>query len=440
MVFIGVISYDIDSMLKKYIQKKLESYVKKYFKSHPEVKLVVVAGSVGKTSTKIATATILSTKFRVRLHEGNHNTHLSAPVAILGIDYPENVKSILAWWGVFRAARHRIKQPTDVDVIIQELGIDHPGDMKKFSRYLRPDIAVVTAVTAEHMEYMKDIDSVASEELQIANFSKMAIINRDDIDGAHAKYLTNDNIVTYGTSGAAEYRFEGDDFSLEKGHSGRFIAPEFFDESVSVTLNVLGEHNVRPVVGAVTVAVKLGVTPAEIFNGVAKIRPVSGRMNLLEGINNSMIIDDTYNSSPLAAESALTTLYSLQSPQRIAVLGSMNELGDSSQVEHEALGRFCDPSLLAWVVTVGDDAEKFLAPVAKAKGCQVKSFKSSIDAGRFVAGVAEPGSIILAKGSEGGVYLEETVKILLRSQEDEDHLVRQSSEWQSTKDAFFSRF
>ena len=82
-------------MFKSFIQKQLENSVQQYFKKHPEVKLVAVAGSVGKTSTKTAIATVLSKKYRVRMLDGNHNTHLSAPVAILGIDYPEDVHSVI---------------------------------------------------------------------------------------------------------------------------------------------------------------------------------------------------------------------------------------------------------------------------------------------------------------------------------------------------------
>ena len=99
------------------IQRKLEKSVKKYFTRHPEVKLVVVAGSVGKTSTKMAIATVLSQGLRVRLHEGNHNTEMSAPLAILGVSYPENVRSLKQWRVIFKAIKQRIKQPADVDVI-----------------------------------------------------------------------------------------------------------------------------------------------------------------------------------------------------------------------------------------------------------------------------------------------------------------------------------
>lgn len=425
-------------MLKNFIQKRLENYVRKYFKRHPEVKLVVVAGSVGKTSTKRAIATLLSEKYRVLMHEGNHNTPISVPVAALGLDYPDNVKSIGAWLSVFRAARLRIKQPASVDVIVAELGADHPGDIAAFGSYLHPDIGVITAVTPEHMEFFTTIDAVAQEELAAANFSKLAIINRDDIDGRFSSYLTNANIDTYGTTGLAEYRFEIKDFTIAKGYEGSVLTPEF-DQEIPATIKVVGEHSLRPVTGAIAVSVKMGMVPHEIATGLAKIRPVPGRMNILRGVDNTIIIDDSYNSSPLAASSALQALYGLQVPQRIAILGSMNELGASSADEHKKLGEMCDPVMLSWVITVGDEAEKYLAPAAKLRGCQVKSFKSAIDAGAFAHKVLERGAAILAKGSQGGIYLEEAVKVLAMMTED-DELVRQSPQWLTIKDKFFSKF
>lgn len=423
--------------MKWFIQKKLEKFVVKYLAAHPDIKLVVVTGSVGKTSTKVAIGTVLSERFRIRLHEGNHNTHMSTPLAILGIEYPTNIRSIGSWITVFRAANERIDGPTDVDVIVQELGSDRIGEIPHFGTYLRPDIGVVTAVSPEHMEYFLEMDAVAREELEVANFSKLALINRDDIDEKYAKYLTNGNVNTYGTSAISEYHYISQGYTTENGHSGLFVVPEWQDP-VSADIHVLGEHPLRPAIAAGAVAVKLGMSATEIASGLSKIRPLPGRMNILRGALNTTIIDDTYNSSPLAAESSMRELYQLSVPQRIAVLGSMNELGETSQVEHEALGKLCDPNGLAWVVTVGDEAEKYLAPAARARGCQVKSFKNALLAGAFVRGVMEEGDAILFKGSQGGIFLEEAVKVVLHSTSDEMRLVRQSPEWIATKTAFFS--
>jgi UDP-N-acetylmuramoyl-tripeptide--D-alanyl-D-alanine ligase len=423
-------------MLKAIIQSKLEGYVKAYFKRHPEVKLVIVTGSVGKTSTKVAIGTVLAERLRVRLHEGNHNAELSTPLAILGIEYPDKLKNIGTWRAVFKDAKKRINEPADVDVIVQEVGSDRIGQVPHFGTYAHPDIAVVTAVSPEHMEYFGTVDAVAAEELSAANFSERALINRDDIDGKYAADLTSSAINTYGTTDAAEYHFVQSDFTVKDGFKGTFVAPEW-DEPVEVNLHLMGEHSLRPAIAAGAVGLRLGLTADEVKKGLNNIRAVSGRMNVLRGVKKSIIIDDTYNSSPLAVASALQALYQLSVPQKIAVLGSMNELGAESAADHEAVGKLCDPSQLAHVVTVGEEAEKYLAPAAKARGCHVVSFKSALEAGAFVNKALEPGAAVLFKGSQGGIYLEEAVKVVLHSTKEESKLVRQSSQWLAIKQKFF---
>lgn len=423
-------------MFKKYVEKKLQKYVKKYFKKHPEVKLVVVTGSVGKTSTKIAIGTVLNEGLRVRLHEGNHNSELSAPLAILGVDFPENLRHFGHWHTAFKAARKRIKAPTDVDVIVQELGTDGIGQIPAFGTYLKPDIAVVTAVSPEHMEFFQTLDAVAAEELAAANFSKEALINRDTIEGKYAADITNANINTYGITDVAEYRFDIEDYSFEEGFKGVFVAPNK-QEPVQTKLHLIGEHSIHAAVAAGAVASKLGLSEQQIATGLEKVRAVKGRMNVLRGVEDTIIIDDTYNSSPLAAASALRALYQLSVPQRIAVFGSMNELGADSAAAHDTLGGMCDPMELSHVITVGEEAAKYLAPAARAKGCHVVSFKSPLEAGAAAHKFLEPRAALLFKGSQGGIYLEEAVKVVLHSTEEEDQLVRQSPEWIAKKQAFF---
>jgi UDP-N-acetylmuramoyl-tripeptide--D-alanyl-D-alanine ligase len=430
----------IELMFKNYIQRKLEGYVKKYLRRHSDVKLIIVTGSVGKTSTKVAIGTVLSEKFRVRLHEGNHNAELSTPLAILGIDYPDNLKSVSEWLEVFRAARKRIHDPSDVDVIVQEVGSDGIGQVPHFGTYAKPYIAIVTAVSQEHMIAFKTLDNVAAEELSAANFSEFALINRDNIDGKYAADLTNANVNTYGLTNAAEYYFTEDDFTLKDGFTGLFSVRGEFDLGIKVTLKLVGEHSIRAAIAAGAVGLRMGMTEDELRTGLAKIRAVKGRMNILRGVEDTIIIDDTYNASPLAVSSALAALYQLAVPQRIAVLGSMNDLDEGSAAAHEAIGKICNANELAYVVTVGEEAEKYLAPAAMSNGCQVVSFKTALEAGAFVRKSLEPGAAILFKGSQGDIYLEEAVKIVLHSAEDEAKLVRQSSQWLEIKQNFFSKF
>lgn len=422
--------------MKNKILAIIEWLARQYIKQH-EIRLIVVVGSVGKTSTKTAIAEVLKQRYKVRAHTGNHNTHFSVPLAIVGVAYPENVHSPFAWAKVIITMTVKIFGKRDVQIVVQELGTDRPGDLSQFSRYLRPDITVVTAVSPEHMETFKTIEAVAQEELSVAKYSKLTIVNRDDVSEDFAKYAETTSIDTYGTSGVAEYKYVIDDTVPGEGFNGTLVTPEYGEQKV--VLRLVGEHSIRAAVAAAAVAAKLGLTAAEVLKGLQGLRPVPGRMQMLRGVEGSTILDDTYNASPLAVAAALQTLYNFTAPQRIAILGSMNELGETSVQAHEQAGKLCDPGLLAWVVTIGEEAEKYLAPAAKARGCQVQSFKSPYDAGAFVRKVLEPGAVILAKGSQDGVFAEEALKVLLHSTSEEEFLVRQSKAWMEKKQSqFFS--
>ena len=423
--------------MKPIIISLLEHQARRFLaKHHP--KLIAITGSVGKTTTKFFTATVLSQKYRVMTHLGNHNTEISVPLAIFDIPLPRNTKSAIDWLRVLWQTQQKIKQPFKYDILMLELGADKPGDIKRFGKYLRPDIAVVTAVAPEHMESFKTIEAVAQEELSVADYSQLLIVNRDDIDSAYAKYVQNSNIDTYGTSGVAEYRYQVEDFDLKKGFKGKLISPEFGE--LPTSLNLIGEHNIKPAVAAAAVAIKLGLNKQQLQAGLKQIQPVNGRMRVLRGQSGSTLIDDTYNSSPKAAQAALQTLYLLPGKQKIAILGSMNELGEFSKAAHEQVGKVCDPTLLDWLITIGKDANEYLAPAAESKGCQVRTFDSPYDAGAFAHQVMQPGAIVLAKGSQNGVYAEEALKTLLHSTQEESDLVRQEPEWLALKRRHFDKF
>lgn len=423
-------------MMKKIILSLLERKAKKYLKRHKPI-LVLVTGSVGKTSTKYALATVLSEKYRVRAHEGNHNTHFSVPTALLGVAYPDNPHSISEWLATLKAMSLRIKQEKDVDAIVQELGTDTPGDIQQFARYLQADVGVVTAVSEEHMEFFGSLDEVAREELSLASFSKLTVVNRDDIDGVYAKYADTHTIDTYGLGEKAEYRLVVEPANPLDGRIGKLNTPEWGE--VPLTVQLIGDHSLKAAVAAACVGAKLGLTSQQVAIGVSKITPVPGRMQVLRGMNESTIIDDTYNSSPLASEAALATLYAIDTPQRVAILGSMNELGALSAQAHEKIGILCDPMKLDWVVTIGEDAAKYLAPAATKNGCQVKSFMSPYEAGGFVHSVLKTGGVVLVKGSQNGVFAEEAVKVLLHNTDDDELLVRQSPAWLKKKSQQFEQ-
>lgn len=425
--------------MKQFVQFILEWLVRRYFARHKEVKLVVVVGSIGKSSTKEAIATVLATEKKVRVNPGSHNDQVSVPVALLGVRYPDDVHSLREWLRVFGDMWRRIRHD-DVEVIIQEVGTERPGEIPHFAAYLRPDIAVVTAVADEHMLNFGTLDAVAREELAIAKAAKLTLVNKDMVDAQYAPYAETTSIDTYGLSNNAEYYIDLADTATTPldGKMGRFVSPEYGEASVTVQL--VGRHNVYSAVAAAAVATKLGCSISCITKGVSKIRPLAGRMQLLRGVKGAWLIDDSYNASPAAVMAALDTLYQVDRPQKIALLGSMNELGASSQASHAMVGAYCDPTRIEWVVTVGKEAAQYLAPAATAAGNRVKSFDSPYDAAGFVHSVlGESQAVVLIKGSQNGVFTEEATKVLLHSADDEKRLVRQSAAWLKVKQEQFGK-
>ena len=205
------------------------------------------------------------------------------------------------------------------------------------------------------------------------------------------------------------------------------------DNSVDAQIDIVSLNIVKSIAAGIAVADLLGMQPADIQHSLAGVKSFEGRMQLLRGVKNSTIIDDTYNSSPIAAEAALMALYDFQAPQKIAILGMMNELGDYSKEAHEKLGRLCDPSKLDLLVTIGKDANSFLAAAAEAGGCNVKRADSPFQAGKIAIEFIKNNAAILVKGSQNGVFAEETVKILLADPLDSNKLVRQSPFWLKKK-------
>lgn len=426
----------ISIMYSARMELKLAKLTREFFARHPEVKLVAVIGSAGKTSAKIAIGTVLASQYSIQLREEEPRTKSDVFLQIMGVRPP--AKGLFKWWRTLRAVKKRVEaERPEVQVIVQEFSPKELGYNGWFRDYIVPDIAVITSVTSGRMQVEYSLEEVASEMITLANNSKTALINRDDIEGRFAGFLTNPNITTYGTGAVAEYHFDEHSFSIRSGYSGAIVSPEN-PAGLPVEVSLFGIHNLRPAVAAAAVGYRLGVSEENIRATTSTLMPLPGRMSMLRGANDAWLIDDSYSSSPLTALSALQSLYSLDTPQRIAVLGNMNGLRGVYEQAHAELGSHCVPDLLDWVVTVGEKANQHIAPAARQKGCQVKECKDAIEAGAFIREKLKPGGVALFKGSSGGVWLEEAIKVNLHSTADEARLVRQDPLWLERKQAFFT--
>jgi UDP-N-acetylmuramyl pentapeptide synthase len=408
----------------------LESQVHRLRRRH-KFTVVAVAGSVGKTSTKLAIADLLAQTKRVRHQLGNYNDRVTVPLVFF--DQPEpSLFNIFAWLKLFGANQAMLAHPYPYDVVVVELGTDGPGQLKRFA-YLHPDITVVTAVSPEHMEYFKTLDAVATEELAVFEYSKRVLVNADDIAG---KYLAGREFSEYSLESQQASYFAVAKSQNLQGQTLKVTTPTSgFEASVSY----IGQQGAKFALAAAAVADMLGVAEKDIAQGLSALHHFAGRMQVLPGLNDSTLIDDTYNASPIAVKAALDVVYAAKAPQRIAILGSMNELGDYAQEAHEEVGAYCSAKKLDLVVTIGADAKKWLAPVAEKQGCTVKSFVSPYDAGAFVKAQLKAGAVVLAKGSQNGVFAEEALKTLLADSADTGKLVRQNPSWLKIKAKQFGK-
>ncbi len=394
--------------------------------------LIAVAGSIGKTSTKMAIAEVLSASQRVQYHEGNYNDITTVPLIFFGQKQP-SLTNPLAWLRVFFANEKKIKS-FDYETVVVEIGTDAPGQIDAFKKYLDPDLTVITAITPEHMENFADLDVVAREELAVAGYSKRLLVNTDL---SPEKYLANINVelLTYGTKNA-DFKIENVQFSA---NGCSFKITKKGKEIIKVDHASFSEPQLYSLAAAITVANIYGLSVDQIRKGLGVIMPVAGRMQKLEGIKNSVIIDDSYNASPEATRAALNTLIRLSAQQKIALLGNMNELGKFSSNAHTEIGEMCKPENLDLVVTLGPEANEYLAVAAQKNGCRVIKTNSPYEAGQVVKENIKDNATVLVKGSQNGVFAEEAIKAFLKNPEDEAKLVRQSAAWMKVKNKQFNR-
>ncbi len=399
----------------------LEGQVTQLRRRHHFV-VIAVAGSIGKTSTKLAIAGLLGQNLRVQYQSGNYNDRITVPLIFFGQTEP-SLFNLLAWMRLLGENAAATEHPYPYDVVVVELGTDGPGQMKHFA-YIKPDITVLTAVTPEHMEYFGTLDAVAEEELTVFDYSAQVLVNGDDTPG---KYLVGRSFAEYSltTNVAHNYYARTAEHSLK----GQVLNLEFPSGKIEASTQLIGTQGAKIALAAAATADMLGHGRVVIKQSLASLESFAGRMRVLPGFNGSTIIDDTYNASPAPVERGLDVLYAAKATQRITILGNMNELGDYSKEAHREVGAYCNPRKLDMVVAIGKDARRWLAPAAREAGCQVHSFMSPYDAGEFVRKHLKPGTVVLAEGSQNGVFAEEAIKPLLAHPADRTKLVRQSKWW-----------
>lgn len=294
--------------------------IEKYFHKNPEVKCIVVAGSYGRKSAIRAIGTLLGESY----------------VVTMGVN--KNV------------------QP---DVVLLDF-----NSMEDFPE-IEPDLIVITSCRT---------DEEAQRFFALANKSRKVIVNFSDVPQKFAKYLMNPEIITYGDELPADFYYENHDSTLE-GFTGDIVTPE--REHIPAKLSILGEHNIRPLIMAAAVAMLFQIERAKIVDALEGIRPLNGRMQPCKGLQGSIIIDDSADTSETSVYYGLHTIYTLDAPSRIVISDDLSKLSNF------------DETLIDEILILGPRVEH------KHKESKIDFFETEVELVNHLGQHYEEGGIIL---------------------------------------------
>lgn len=402
-------------------------------------KIIGVTGNVGKTSTKDAIYSVVRTKVQARKSEKSYNSDIGVPLTILGLVNAWG--SPVGWFvnvieGLFIALFSR-EYP---EWLVLEMGVDRPGDMKSLATIARPDIVVLTRFpdVPVHVEYFKTSEAVIAEKMELVRALKpkgIIIFNNDDDNIRNALKDDAHQRIGFGRQTKSPYMSSREQVLYENSLP---VGYEFIithgAESAHIKINdSLGPHYAYSATAAAAVGGTLGISLTESTQALIEHITPPGRMRLIKGIHGTTIIDDTYNSSPLAVEQAIETLSGIHGAKRkIAVLGDMLELGRFSVKEHEKAGRLVATKVEA-LMTVGVRARSIAESARDGglKNTRIIEHADSDAAAKDLAALIKPGDVILIKGSQG-VRMEKIVKAIMENPSEAPNLlVRQDPVWQT---------
>jgi UDP-N-acetylmuramyl pentapeptide synthase len=425
--------------MSKFLAKILSLYARAYLWRY-KPSIVAVTGNAGKTTTKEAIAAVLATKYRVRATGGNLNNELGTPLTIIGdfaTEYYSTGGTLGFWLKVLAQAKLNFwfKRHDYPEILVLEYGADRPGDIKRLAKLFAPHVSVVTQVgeVPVHVEYFASAQHLAEEKMQIIKHLKPddhAVLNYDDQSVLDMRSHTVAHVHTFGLAAGAQLR--ADDIRVRTdGQTPLGIAFDITNgDSMPVAINgTLGRGIAAASAAAVTVGKIYGVGLADAVQALCALRPPAGRLRILKGIKDTVIIDDTYNASPAAMHLALDTVKELKAVRKVLVLGDMLELGEHAIQAHQAAGDMAG-DIADVLVCVGERA-KFIADSAANQMAKesILTFHESRDAIDAVQALLRPGDLVLVKGSQGK-RMERIVKeIMAEPDRAGELLVRQSATW-----------
>lgn len=374
------------SFFKKPIHLLRIYLAKQYAKLYPVEMFIGVVGSVGKTTCVSACQAVLSQKYKTLATKPNLDPVLNIPETLLKIN------------------------PT-VKKVILEMGIEYKGEMDFYLSLVRPKTAICTKISYAHSEYLGGINEILQEKgkpIEILGEDGVAILNFDDPNSKKLAEKCKGSVVYYGTDPKACTVWAG---NIRIENFTTTFELNLGVERVKASLQLLGSHQVYPILAAAALGVVCDIPLTKIKLALESIEPLEHRMQVCQGPNGSIVLDDTYNCSPGALDSAIDTLISVPARRRFIVLGEMRELGKYSESLHRQVAQRIYKEKLDFVF-LGQGETQIIADELKSLGFWEERLECGLQNSQLVSKLLKAlgkGDVCLVKGSRD-VRLDEVVK------------------------------
>ncbi len=340
--------------------------------------VLAITGSTGKTTTKELLAAMMATRFQVLKSEGNLNNEYGLPLSLLRLE-PHHEAAVL------------------------ELAMSHRGELRRLAEISEPNLGIVTNVAPVHLEFFSSIEEIALAKRELveglAGDEPVAVLNADDSRVKSFARFCRGKVIFFGLDKRADFRVNG---IVNRGGAGMTF--EVVDRAGRwpFRMPLLGEHNVRNALAAFAAASYYGVTPEAAAECLAASQPANMRGELLHFAPGFSVVNDCYNSNPVALESMIQLIAHFSEYRRRAlVAGEMKELGPTSGVLHRRCGESAAIAGLEWVFGIAGDAAALVegAIAAGLSPDRTQFFSTVEEAARFIPEWIQPGDLLLVKGS-----------------------------------------
>jgi UDP-N-acetylmuramoyl-tripeptide--D-alanyl-D-alanine ligase len=345
-------------------------------KRRSSFRLAAVAGSVGKTTTKEFAAAILGHRFATEKTPGNQNSAIGFPMSVL------NMTRRPEW-------------------MVGEMGMSARGEIARLAKTFEPDVAAITAIAAEHLEFLGSLDEVAranGEVLEGLRPDGVFVVNASDERIEELARGWSGRILRFGGSLPADVTVSG----IEPEAAGSRFELSTPSGSASIALPVPGLHQVANFLAASAVAVAAGATVEDCAAAAPKLSAASHRGEFHRHASGALLYDDAYNASPPSMRAALDTLKLLRGTRKIAVLGDMLELGSEESWWHREAGKYA-VGRADRLVCVGTRAREIGTGAVEAGLARdaVATAESPEEAAALLEGMLCEGDTVLFKASHG---------------------------------------